>query len=266
MSSGQLIVELDQNGSAATYNGIGSNQIVNDGKFHYISVVRSGTGVSLYIDGALDSSNSTTGVTDLSASPPADFMLGAEPSGTTFPPLTGALDDVQIYNGTALSTGQVQSIYSAGASSFTQSGGTTTVAGSLAADPATIQGGVLTGTGTVFGSVVNSGIVFPGSGAGTGILSIDGNYAQTSAGFLQIELGGTTAGTEYNQLLSPSPAAPPSPARSTCCFSTVFLRTSPTPTCSRPSRPHRSPALSAPTDCRRLRTTRRYSRATSRRA
>ena len=59
--------------------------------------------------------------------------------------------------------------------------------------------GLLAGTGTVVaGLLSNSGTVHPGDGPGT--LSITGNYMQTSAGILDIQLGGSTAGTGYSQL------------------------------------------------------------------
>ncbi|MCA1733623.1 MAG: tandem-95 repeat protein, partial [Acidobacteria bacterium] len=61
------------------------------------------------------------------------------------------------------------------------------------------QGGALMGHGTFTGNILNSG----GSvraGASPGILTIDGNYTQGSAGSLDVELGGLTAGTEFDQL------------------------------------------------------------------
>ena len=61
-----------------------------------------------------------------------------------------------------------------------------------------IQGGRLMGTGNITGSVSNSGIVSPG--ASPGCLSISGNYTQTSSGVLDLEIGGTTPCTQYDQL------------------------------------------------------------------
>jgi len=63
-----------------------------------------------------------------------------------------------------------------------------------------IQGGTLEGTGTVNGSVSNTGgIVQPG--LSPGILTISGSYTQGSGGILAVEIGGTTAGTEFDQLV-----------------------------------------------------------------
>ena len=50
------------------------------------------------------------------------------------------------------------------------------------------QHGTLTEEGKVTGNVTNSGLTAPGAPAG--FLAIDGNYLQTSAGKLQISLGG----------------------------------------------------------------------------
>ena len=54
-------------------------------------------------------------------------------------------------------------------------------------------GGTVGGDGTVWGDVVNAGVVGPGGSPG--VVSIEGNYTQTAAGELLIEMGGTRAGT-----------------------------------------------------------------------
>ena len=63
-----------------------------------------------------------------------------------------------------------------------------------------IQGGTLAGTGAVNASVTNAGQVIPGGTGAAGLLTINGNYMQTATGSLDIELGGTTAGSQYDQL------------------------------------------------------------------
>lgn len=55
----------------------------------------------------------------------------------------------------------------------------------------------LNGHGTVVGHVNNGGTVAPGTSAG--VLNVAGNYTQTT-GVLRIEIGGTTAGSEYDVL------------------------------------------------------------------
>ena len=108
---------------------------------------------------------------------------------------------LNVQNGTLAATGM-----------FTQPGGTTTV--SLGADlsvagGATIQGGTLTGLGTVTGNVTNAGqvsgwltiagnltnngLVSPGDGGDLGGLTVGGNYMQTAAGALAIKVAGGNA-------------------------------------------------------------------------
>ena len=57
----------------------------------------------------------------------------------------------------------------------------------------------LSGTGTIQADLTNAGTVSPG--LSPGIIAIDGNYTQESTGTLEIEIGGTTPGTEYDQLV-----------------------------------------------------------------
>jgi autotransporter-associated beta strand protein len=84
------------------------------------------------------------------------------------------------------------------------SGDTTINAGRLIvngsiASPVTLNaGGTLGGSGTVYGNVQGAGRVAPGNSPG--ILTINGNYTQTSASVLEIEVGGLTAGTQHDQV------------------------------------------------------------------
>jgi hypothetical protein len=60
--------------------------------------------------------------------------------------------------------------------------------------------GTLRGHGTIGGNVVNNGVVFPG-GSGTGILTVNDNFTQTSTGTLNIEITPSTVpGTGFDQL------------------------------------------------------------------
>jgi hypothetical protein len=88
---------------------------------------------------------------------------------------------------------------------YTQTGGTTTVDGVLSlTNPfisgaaVSVNGGVLKGAGMINGNVVNAAEVDPGDSPG--VLTINGNYSQTAAGTLSIELGGRTAGSQYDRL------------------------------------------------------------------
>jgi hypothetical protein len=87
-----------------------------------------------------------------------------------------------------------------GAGVYTQSAGTTTDSGTLTASGGvTLSGGSLFGGGTITGNLQSSGIVTPGASATkTGILTDTGTYTQNSGGTLDIGIGGTTAGTNFD--------------------------------------------------------------------
>jgi len=83
---------------------------------------------------------------------------------------------------------------------YVQIAGQTTLDGATL-DPgglADIRGGELNGNGTVLGDVTNSGMCRPGLSPGS--IFIGGDYTQTTAGTLEVEIGGTAAGTEYDTL------------------------------------------------------------------
>jgi hypothetical protein len=87
---------------------------------------------------------------------------------------------------------------------FTQTGGTTTVDGTLTnggSGSLNLNGGSLYGTGTLDYGVVDTATVTPGnSSTSTGKLGVDGTYAQSLGGALDVTIGGKTAGTQYDQL------------------------------------------------------------------
>jgi len=84
---------------------------------------------------------------------------------------------------------------------YEQSAGTTAVLSGATLKTATLSlnGGALTGNGTVEGKVANNATVSPGASPGT--LTINGNYVQSPNGVLKIQLDGPAPGTEYDQLL-----------------------------------------------------------------
>jgi hypothetical protein len=64
-----------------------------------------------------------------------------------------------------------------------------------------LEGGSLAGVGAIHGNVANhGGQVNPGGVGATGVLTITGNYVQAMPAALNIELGGLTAGAQYDQL------------------------------------------------------------------
>jgi len=87
---------------------------------------------------------------------------------------------------------------------FTQSSGSTTLGpGNIGvASPLDLEGGVLKGSGTIFGSLDNYGEVKPGTSSTTGVINITGDYtggASGSGGTLTIKIAGPSAG-QFDQL------------------------------------------------------------------
>jgi hypothetical protein len=84
---------------------------------------------------------------------------------------------------------------------YVQNGGATTLSGgTLSGGPFAFNAGVLSGSGTINANITNGGQVIPGGTGAIGTLTINGQYTQTTTGSLTIDLGGTTAGSQYNQL------------------------------------------------------------------
>ncbi|HET8923222.1 MAG TPA: hypothetical protein VFN26_09540 [Candidatus Acidoferrum sp.] len=86
---------------------------------------------------------------------------------------------------------------------YTQTAGPTTLttsvgpSGSISVGAAgfNLNGGILNGTGTITGNVINNGgHVQPGLSPTPGTLTITGNYTQGAGGILDLALAGTTAG------------------------------------------------------------------------
>ncbi len=59
-------------------------------------------------------------------------------------------------------------------------------------------GGTLDGDGTITANLVNAGTLAPGNSPG--VMTVLGNYTQDAAAMLELELGGTTRGAEYDAL------------------------------------------------------------------
>ncbi len=102
---GALNVELDQSGS--NYNPLNGHTLINDGDYHQIVVTRSGTLASVYIDGLLEMSGSTSGVTNLTSTAP--FVIGSVPFVLNEPKLTGSIDDFRIFS-EALSLNEIRAL------------------------------------------------------------------------------------------------------------------------------------------------------------
>ena len=89
---------------------------------------------------------------------------------------------------------------------YVQAGGETllveTSSALSAGGTVTVTGGTLAGIGTVTGALhADGGSVAPGVDPGTpGVLNVDGDYTQSAGGRLDVDIAGTTPGTEHDQL------------------------------------------------------------------
>ncbi len=107
---------------------------------------------------------------------------------------------IQMKNAGAIEVLTGRMIFTNAAASFTQTAGSTTLNGgemdtTTAAD---FQGGMFTGVGTLTASMTSSGQVAPGLPIGT--LNVLQAYTQSAAGALNVQVGGLTPGTQYDQL------------------------------------------------------------------
>lgn len=111
---GVLFAALTQDATQANRNVIVSTTKLNDGEFHHVALVRESATAWLYIDGTLESKNSTHGVTFINNA--ANLVVGRSPcvgvNNLTLP-FQGELDELTIYN-RALSAAEVAGIYEAG--------------------------------------------------------------------------------------------------------------------------------------------------------
>jgi hypothetical protein len=194
VNSGTLALQYGgtDSGSFAVASG---KTLAFSGGYHNLTAASSvgGAGAVTFSAGSVDVNGTynPTGSTTVSAT--VNFFHNASAST-----LTNA-GEVLIGSGTTLTlTGN-----------YSQTGGATNLfAGTLAAANVSLTGGFFNGLGTVnlgSGTFTNAGLLSLGSNGGiavgsTGVLTINGNYTQTSAGQLYVYIGGNTAGTQYDQL------------------------------------------------------------------
>jgi hypothetical protein len=93
-----------------------------------------------------------------------------------------------------------------GANTTLTSEGTVNILGGMFSGAGIVNGnvnnaGTFFGTLQIYGNVVNSGTLNPGGTGAGGILTINGTYTQTATGILTIEIGGTSPGIDYDQLV-----------------------------------------------------------------
>ncbi len=196
------------------------------GTWYFLAATYDGANLKIYVNGVLQGTTTATGAIHTNAKP---FYIGLQNAGGASRYFNGAIADVSVWNiplsATTIQAGLGQNLTGnetglAGAWQLNEGTGTTAhdltananngvLGGGIAANQPSwvanplptisIQGGSLTGTGVLNANVTNAALVTPG-GAGAGVLTITGSYTQTSAGTLDIDLGGLTAGTAYDQL------------------------------------------------------------------
>jgi hypothetical protein len=84
---------------------------------------------------------------------------------------------------------------------YSENGGTTMLSGGvLNAGTVDVEGGILSGPGTINGNVLNNGQLHVGGAGVTGILTINGTYTQRPGGTLVIQVGGSTPGTGFDKI------------------------------------------------------------------
>lgn len=107
---------------------------------------------------------------------------------------------IQMKNAGAVEVLTGRMIFTNGTASFIQTAGSTKLNGGDmdTTTPADFQGGTFTGVGTLTASMTSSGQAAPGLPIGT--LNVLQAYTQSAAGALNVEIGGLTPGTGYDQL------------------------------------------------------------------
>lgn len=91
--------------------------------------------------------------------------------------------------------------------SFTQTAGVTVLNGGSISSGATLNmnGGSVSGSGSVSANVSNAATFDPGFSPGT--IAITGTYMQTAVGSFEVEIGGFTAGTDFDRVTSTGAAS-----------------------------------------------------------
>jgi outer membrane autotransporter protein len=175
------------------------------GAIAFFSSADGGTArIKVFGNGFMDISANGAGVTVGSIEGDGNIFLGMRTLSvgnndlsTTF---SGVIQDAGGFSsdtGGGLTKIGMGSLTLTGANTYT--GDTNIDAGKLVIDGSTTSAntlanasGLLMGTGTIGGNLINSGTVAPGHSPGT--LSVNANYTQNSGGNLQIEIGGRNSG------------------------------------------------------------------------
>ncbi|MEO8212079.1 MAG: LamG-like jellyroll fold domain-containing protein [Myxococcales bacterium] len=104
---GRLIFEMDQDYDGTNYGNINGTATVTDDAWHHIAFVRQGTAMRIYLDGNLDGSGLSNGVTNLTESYNVRIGQISCAWGQNF---GGLIDDLTIWSGYALTQSETHSI------------------------------------------------------------------------------------------------------------------------------------------------------------
>jgi len=105
-SNGQISAEVDQDAGGTNYIGVQAPTVLNDGTWRYITVVRNGINLYIYVNGVQVASGSSTGIANINNS--NTFRLGSLTAGVPTP--KAQVDELKIWYG-ALSSNSVRSLY-----------------------------------------------------------------------------------------------------------------------------------------------------------
>ncbi len=100
-------MEVDQNVLGTNLAAVNGTTAVNDGVWHHLAFVRSGTSLMIYVDGALNATQATTGVANISNT--TAFKMASSPCAGRF---SGTLEEAKVYT-VALSASQIQADFRA---------------------------------------------------------------------------------------------------------------------------------------------------------
>ncbi len=194
---GTITVENDTNFSGGTLTG-GSWQVGGTSSLDLLGAGISTNAADILLSGAGAQFNQNT-----SSSPAlAAFVTNAAAGSFTIEDGTNFTSASAFANAGTVTVGSSSTFSPGGTGNiYTQTGGVTNLAsGTLGATGASviIDGGSLSGPGTVMGNLTNAGEVDLGSAAGT--LTVSGTYTQFTDGTLTLKVGGTAAGSQFDQV------------------------------------------------------------------
>ena len=201
-----------------------ANGLVQASQWYHFDaeISASGNFMRLYLNGVLvaQSAYDTSGIRDTTG----PFQLGAAPGwDNTF---QGSIADVSLWNvirtpdqinadmfrnlaGTETGligywplnegSGTVAHDLTANADNGTVAGSAPTWV-SVPLSSVSLQSGTLSGHGTIAASLTNAAKIDVGGAGTAGTLIVTGNYTQTATGVLDIDVGGTVAGSQFDQL------------------------------------------------------------------